>query len=114
MCDPKMWLPELPPPLPLGTVMRNENNDLYERTAGLPSEERVIEALLNRIDELQSVIDKQHSIINDQAEENETLKHQVERLTQPARRRVREHLFDRVTDRLPPEQAEALRHLHDD
>ena len=114
MCDPGMWLPELPPPLPLGTVMRNENNDLYDRTAHLPSEERVIQALLNRIDELQTVIDKLHHVVNDQAQENETLKEQVGRLTQPARRRVREHLYDQVRNRLPPEQAEALEHLHDD
>ena len=114
LVDPSIWLPELPPPLPLGTVMRNENNDLYDRTAHLPSEERVIQALLNRIDELQTVIDKLHHVVNDQAQENETLKEQVGRLTQPARRRVREHLYDQVRNRLPPEQAEALEHLHDD
>ena len=114
MCDPKMWLPELPPPLPLGVVMQHENNDLYERTAELPSEERVIEALLARIDELQAVIDKLHTVVTTQAEENETLKHQVERLTKPARRQVRDHLYEQVRNRLPPEQAAALEHLNDD
>src|SRR5262252_5299158 len=67
LVDPGMWLPELPPPLPLGTVMRNENNDLYERTCETPTEERVIEMLLIRNDELQAQINRLQEVIEAQA-----------------------------------------------
>ena len=113
LVDPGMWLPELPPPLPLAAVLANENEEMYHRTIQIPTEERVIEMLLARVDELQEVVDKLHTIVTEQAAENETLKQQVERLTRPARRQLSDHLMERIDQRLRPEQREDLRHLHD-
>ena len=114
LIDPDMWLPELPPPLPLGVVLANENEEMYQATSRAPTEERVIEMLLKRIEELQEVADKLHTIVTEQAAENETLKHQVERLTRPARKHLSEHLSSRVQDSLTPEQWDALSHGNGD
>jgi len=110
LIDPGMWLPELPAPLTLGQVMRNENRDLDARTAQVPTEERTIVFLLDRNEELQSQIDKLCQVVKDQAAENETLKAQVARLSRPAKRHVSDHLSQRVADALGPEKWAELQH----
>lgn len=110
LVDPDMWLPELPPPLPLAVVLDKENHDMYERTAEVPTLERTIAALLDRNDELQRQIDKLCAVVKDQAAENDTLKAQVARLSQPARTHLSNGLSQRVQNALTPEQWDSLRH----
>jgi hypothetical protein len=110
LVDPSMWLPELPPPLSLGTVLAHENAEMEERVltqADGPTYERVIGALLDRNAELQGQIDKLVQVVKDQAAENDTLKKQVERSKGSGR--VSEHLSQRVQDALTPEQWNRLR-----
>jgi len=114
LVDPSMWLPELPPPLPLGVVMDQENRDLYERTCETPTEERVIEMLLARNDELQAQINKLQEVIEGLAAENSKLAFQVEKLSRPARRHVADHLSSRIQNALTPEQWDQLRRPQDD
>jgi hypothetical protein len=114
LVDPSMWLPELPPPLPLGVVMDQENRDLYKRTCETPTEERVIEMLLIRNDELQAQINKLQEVIEGLASENNKLAFQVEKLSRPARRHVSDHLKSRVKDALTPEQWDVLSHHQND
>jgi len=113
LVDPSIWLPELPPPLPLGVVMDQENRDLYEKTCETPTEERVIEMLLIRNDELQAQINKLQEVIEGLAAENNKLAFQVEKLSRPARRHVSDHLSNRIQGALTPEQWESLRHNND-
>jgi hypothetical protein len=114
LVDPTMWLPELPPPLPLGIVMDQENRDLHERTCETPTEERVIEMLLIRNDELQAQVNKLQEVIEGLAAENSKLAFQVEKLSRPARRRVSDHLSSRVQNALTPEQWDQLRRPKND
>ena len=114
LVDPSMWLPELPPPLPLGVVMDQENRDLYERTCETPTEERVIEMLLVRNDELQAQINKLQEVIEGLAAENSKLAFQVEKLSRPARRHVSDHLSSRIQNALTPDQWDSLRRPRDD
>jgi len=114
LVDPSMWLPELPPPIPLGIVMDQENRDLHERTCETPTEERVIEALLLRNDELQAQINKLQEVIEGLAAENSKLAYRVETLSQPARRHVADHLSSRIQNALTPEQWDSLRRPRND
>jgi|SRR5215471_1433154 len=110
LVDPSMWLPEMPPPLPLSAVIAHENEDLEERVlsqADEPTYERVISALLDRNTELQGQIDKLVQVVKDQAAENDTLKKQVERSRGTGR--VSGRLSQRVQDALTVEQWDNLR-----
>lgn len=65
LVDPDMHLPPLPPPMPLGVVMAKETREM-ERTVE-PSPEAIVEALINRITELQGQVNKLQDIVEQQA-----------------------------------------------
>lgn len=108
LCDPGMWLPNLPAPLPLAAVVAHENEELHERTAHEPSNESIILALLERNEELRKQLDRLHEIIIGQEQEVETLKKQVARVTAPRGRP--EHLTHRLKDALTVEKWDELEH----
>ena len=110
LVDPTMWLPELPPPMPLGVVMAKETEEMYERSAEAPTLERTITALLDRNEELQNQINKLCLVVEAQEMENKELKDKVEKLSKPAKTHISNGLTDRVKSALTPEQWEKLRH----
>ena len=102
LVDPNLKLPTEPPPLPLAVVVAHENQDLYERTAVTPSPEAILEALLNRIGELQTQVDKLQDIVAQQAD-----------LLAKADKHTRasvDHLTSRIQGALTAEQWDALTH----
>jgi hypothetical protein len=105
LIDPQMYLPPLPAPLPLATVINHENNDLYERTAiEEASNEAVMLALVTENEKLRFQINKLQEVVATLAKENEELK------KQHAPRRRDEHLNQRIQDALPPEVWDQLHH----
>jgi DNA-binding transcriptional regulator GbsR (MarR family) len=103
MVDPKMPLPPCPP-LPLAVVIARENAELAERTAHEPERDDVIEALLVRNEELQGQIEKLQSVVEKLNDELESLR------KKESRKKVPEHLTQRLQDALTPEKWEELRH----
>jgi len=103
LVDPKMKLPPEPAAPTLGTVMRWENQVLYDMTASDPERDDVIDALVERIAELQAQVDKLGEVIEGLASENARLADRQDR-TPPA------HLSQPVRDALPDEVWDRLTH----
>lgn len=101
LVDPDMYLPPLPPPLPLAAVVAKENEELYERTQYEPTPESMLEALVNRVVLLTAQIEKLQNIVDEQAKEL---------LKRKEHRPVREHITNRIRDILPPEEWDKLTH----
>ena len=110
LVDPNMWLPELPAPPPLAAVLNHENEELHERTAHLPTVDRTIEMLLDRLDEYKAQIDKLCGIVRDVTAERDSLQHRVTELQRPAMKHVSEPSTHRIQEHLTPEQWDDLRH----
>ena len=104
LIDPQMYLPPLPAPMPLASVISHENNDLYERTTCEPSSEAVILALVTENEKLRFQINKLQEVVNSLAAENEQLK------KQPTRKPRDPGLTQRLQDALPPEVWDSLHH----
>lgn len=102
LIDPDMDLPACPAPLPLAIVVAHENADLYERTTVDPSPEAILEALLNRITELQVQVDKLQDIVAAQAD-------QLAKASANSRR-TSDHLTSRIRDVLPADTWDRLTH----
>jgi hypothetical protein len=107
LVDPRMFLPPLPV-MPLAVVIAHENVELQERVAQKreeagtgPTAEQIVDALIDRVFELQAQIDKMHGVVTQLTVENETLKKQSERQVG--------HLTTRLKDALRPDQWETLR-----
>lgn len=110
MCDPNMWLPELPGPMPLGVVMNHENTELYERLAEEPSMERTLAFVLDRLDEYKHQIDTLRDRLIAVDHENEELKRKLAGITNHRNRPAPDPLKHRVAEHLTAEEWDALYH----
>jgi hypothetical protein len=105
LVDPTIELPPLPPNPPAIVIMK-ENEELLERVAHEPSVEDMVMALVDRITELQTQVDKLHTIVCQLEQENTNLKKSAAQ----THKTVSQRLTQRVQDALTTEQWEKLRH----
>jgi len=110
LIDPTMWLPEEPAPIPLGTIMAIENEELRGRTVEEPSMERTLAFVLDRMDEYKHQIDTLRDRLIAVDHENEELKRKLAGITNHRNRPAPDPLKHRVAEHLTAEEWDALYH----
>jgi hypothetical protein len=105
LVDPEMVLPPIPH-ASLGVVIAQQNEELLERVAHEPSAEDIVDALLNRVTELQTQVNKLQGVI--EAQESEVCK--LRKQAAESNHKPKVHISQRLQDALTKEQWEELRH----